>query len=116
MRTAPPMHGKEGQISGLDARRWAAHAVEQLAAARSIRGPRLRLPLIDRRLVLDGARRRTFRRRAILRGGCRNQAPSEPIVLLAAKSDDRIIRIIEAPKAGKSGRMTALNPESLDLQ
>lgn len=44
------MHGKEDQILGLDARRWAAHAVEQLAAARSIRGPRLRLPLIDRRL------------------------------------------------------------------
>jgi len=43
-------HGKEDQISGLDARRWAVQAVEQLAAARTIRGPRLRLPLIDRRL------------------------------------------------------------------
>jgi membrane-associated phospholipid phosphatase len=43
-------HGKEDQILGLDARRWAMQAVEQLAAARTIRVPRLRLPLIDRRL------------------------------------------------------------------
>lgn len=43
-------HGQEDQIWGLDARRWAVQAVEQLAAARTIRGPRLRLPLIDRRL------------------------------------------------------------------
>jgi hypothetical protein len=33
------MHGKEDQVSGLDARRWAVQAVEQLAAARTIRGP-----------------------------------------------------------------------------
>jgi membrane-associated phospholipid phosphatase len=43
-------HGKENQISGLDARRRTVPAAEQLAAARTIRGARLRLPLIDRRL------------------------------------------------------------------
>ena len=43
-------HGKEVQISGLDARRWAVQAIRQLAAEWTVRGPRLRLPLIDRRL------------------------------------------------------------------
>jgi hypothetical protein len=40
-------HGKE--ISEFHARRWAVQAVKQLSAQRTIRGPRLRLPLIDRR-------------------------------------------------------------------
>jgi membrane-associated phospholipid phosphatase len=43
-------HGREVQISRLDARRWAVQAVRQLAAEWTVRGPRLRLPLIDRRL------------------------------------------------------------------
>jgi membrane-associated phospholipid phosphatase len=43
-------HGKEDQISESDPRRWAVQAVEQLAAAQTIRGRRVRLPLIDRRL------------------------------------------------------------------
>ena len=42
--------GKEDQITGIDARRRAVQAVKQLAAEWTIRSPRLRLPLIERRL------------------------------------------------------------------
>ena len=42
-------HGEEDRIPKHDARRWAVQAVKQLAAERTIRWPRLSLPLIDRR-------------------------------------------------------------------
>src|SRR5690349_11333935 len=41
-------HGKETEIPELDAPRWAAQTATKFAAERTIRGPRLRLPLIDR--------------------------------------------------------------------